>query len=286
MRKPGGIYNHIQDVDLARTSVLLPQGVYDPRWRDFSTSVDGGLAFGNIPLGKAGSLSYEAYAGYSHFDDDGGVARTLKTALPPAPIGEFNSSDSAFRTGFQLWWSTPVPGLRAGYSFTYVPDFEFEVTVNPPYGNGRMHQSLSIPVQQFSLEYLWKNWTFQAEYYLLSISQDTSAGGVKIGSSESASDSWYVGAAYRVNSWFEAGTYYSEYYADTGNRSGANMAVPADAYQRDLALSTRFDLTDWWIFKLEGHYYRGTALLQDNARNPVREKDDWWMLAAKTTFHF
>ena len=28
IRRPGGIYNHIQDVDLARTSVLLPQGVY------------------------------------------------------------------------------------------------------------------------------------------------------------------------------------------------------------------------------------------------------------------
>ena len=35
IRRPVGIYNHIQDVDLARTFVLLPQGMYDARWRDF-----------------------------------------------------------------------------------------------------------------------------------------------------------------------------------------------------------------------------------------------------------
>ena len=38
VRRPQGIYNHIQDVDLARTWVLLPQGLYDARWRDFSCS--------------------------------------------------------------------------------------------------------------------------------------------------------------------------------------------------------------------------------------------------------
>jgi hypothetical protein len=42
IRRPQGIYNDIQDVDLARTFVLLPQGVYDARYRDFYVSVDGG----------------------------------------------------------------------------------------------------------------------------------------------------------------------------------------------------------------------------------------------------
>src|ERR1019366_2121136 len=55
VRKPSGIYNDIQDVDLARTYVLLPQGIYDARWRDFTTSVDGGEVFGKIPLGQAAS---------------------------------------------------------------------------------------------------------------------------------------------------------------------------------------------------------------------------------------
>ena len=63
IRKPGGIYNHIQDVDLARTFVMLPQGVYDARFRDLSATIDGRELFGNVPLGKVGGLSYELYAG-------------------------------------------------------------------------------------------------------------------------------------------------------------------------------------------------------------------------------
>jgi len=89
-----------------------------------------------------------------------------------------------------------------------------------------------------------------------------------------------------VNKLLELGTYYSEAYANVNNRSGAGSATPSDAYQEDLALSTRFDITDWWIFKLEGHYYRDTSLLYDNKNNPVRDEDGWFMFAAKTTFSF
>ena len=57
IRKPGGIYNAIQDIDLARTYVLLPQGLYDARFRDLDATLDGGEIFGSLPLSKAGSLS-------------------------------------------------------------------------------------------------------------------------------------------------------------------------------------------------------------------------------------
>src|SRR5580698_3564605 len=77
IRKPGGIYNDIQDVDLARTYVLLPQGIYDARWREFTTSVDGGEFFGNLPLSKAGNLSYQAYAGFVNLAPDSGVANYI-----------------------------------------------------------------------------------------------------------------------------------------------------------------------------------------------------------------
>src|SRR5205085_6043474 len=50
IRRPQGIYNTVVDVDLARTSSLLPQGLYDARWRDFYASLDGGEFFGSLPL--------------------------------------------------------------------------------------------------------------------------------------------------------------------------------------------------------------------------------------------
>ena len=78
----------------------------------------------------------------------------------------------------------------------------------------------------------------------------------------------------------EVGGYYTEFYtSDT-------VPAASDAYQKDLALSFRFDPKPWWLFKVEGHYIRGTGLLDDNADNPVRNGSGWFMLMVKTTFSF
>lgn len=288
VRRPGGIYNHIQDVDLARTAIILPQGMYDPRWRDFSTSIDGGVVFGNFSLGKAGSLSYEGYAGYIHLSNQGGVARLIQNGLPPAPIGGFGGIDPALIAGAQLWWATPLEGLRVGTAGGYLFDFTQNFSVSPPFGGGAMKSVSQIPFGQASIEYQKNGWTFQAEYYTYATSGKTylAANNFQVSSSEGRPDAWYAGVSKRMNKWFEVGSYYSEYYADVGDRNGSSRAVPSDGFQKDVALSTRFDITDWWILKFEGHYIRGTGQLYNNALNPVRDDNGWWLFAAKTTFSF
>lgn len=92
--------------------------------------------------------------------------------------------------------------------------------------------------------------------------------------------SWYASAAYRFNKWFEAGGYYTENYDNLSHTDDSSM------YQKDIDLTLRFDPKDWWTFKIEGHYIRGTGLLQDNADNPVQNGNGWWMLDLKTTFSF
>lgn len=289
VRRPGGLYNHIQDVDLARTSVLLPQGMYDARWRDFSTSVDGGVAFGNLQMDKAGSLSYEAFAGMMNVSMDGGVASLLKQSLPPgANLDDIPQSPIA---GAQLWWNTPISGLRAGAMLGQVFNFGYEVTaVSPFVGVINLDTEGDIFVQQYSLEYLWKAWTFQAEYYTYNYRnhtvQQNTVLGTSVTSSKSIPDTWYVSAAYRFNKWLEVGTYYTEFYDNVHDRDGSSLATPSDAFQKDVALSFRFDPLDWWIIKLEGHYIRGTALLRDNGSNPIRNDDGWWLFGAKTTISF
>lgn len=294
VRRAGGIYNHIQDVDLARTFVLLPQGIYDARWRDFSTSLDGGTVFGNIPLGKAGSLSYEAFIGQPNISEDGGVARWIQDGTP----GRVTSFEQPLYFGGQIWYNTPVRGLRAGAMVTQMDDFGFNVFIpvgSPgPFGpiGLQSHSKGDVFTQQYSLEYLWKSWTFQAEYYTYRFSgastMTTYSGTTPIavapgGTTGVSPDAWYVSAAYRFNRWLETGVYYTEAYANRDQRNGS----PSSS-QKDLALALRFDPTDWWIFKIEGHYLSGTALLQDQANNPLpaRSNDGWFMLALKTTFSF
>ncbi len=172
IRKPGGIYNHIQDVDLARTWVLLPQGMYDARWRDFSTSVDGVSAFGNVSLSKAGNLSYEAYGGVANVSKEGGVGGIINNGMweanslnPSVPLLQLDSIEPVPAIGGQLWWNTPVNGLRLGGAFTYVFNFEYDfsgtILLPPPMppvvasGTSESH----IIVQQYSAEYIWKSLT-------------------------------------------------------------------------------------------------------------------------------
>jgi hypothetical protein len=297
VRRAGGIYNHIQDVDLARTSVLLPQGIYDARWRDFSTSIDGGVLFGNISLGNAGSLSYEAFAGISNLDkDEGGVARWITDGSPGAVVTDF---EQPLYVGGQLWWNTPVTGLRVGANIGNMFDFGFHLNtpVSPvgPFGpiQAISHSSGDVLFQLYSLEYLWNSWTFQAEYYTWkydgTLATDVYSGSVPVqptstGTQTVNPDAWYVSAAYRFNHWLEVGTYYTQYTADVGT----GQTDSPNSYQNDWALSFRFDPTDWWIIKVEGHLIEGTALLRDEANNPSasRTTDPWYMLALKTTVSF
>jgi len=59
-----------------------------------------------------------------------------------------------------------------------------------------------------------------------------------------------------------------------------------DNYQKDLAVSLRFDPKDWWIVKIEGHYIHGTGELYDSFQPTIRDDRGWFMLAMKTTFSF
>ena len=279
IRRPAGIYNHIQDVDLARTWVLLPQGVYDARWRDFSASLDGGELFGNFSLGPVGGFSYEVYIGNLTMSRNGGVANAIQNSQPYS----FDGIDDCLIVGGQLWWNTPLDGLRVGLSGGYLRNWGYSIHANPAL---QLHAVGDIPFGQVSLEYAWRSWTFQAEYYThdlnghnynnLGFPADSFTGRL-----HDHPDSWYVSAAYRFNKWFEAGAYYTEHYNDVDHRNNT-----PDSNQKDTALTLRFDPKDWWLIKIEGHYLNGTGLLNDNASNPVRQNNGWFMLALKTTFSF
>ena len=275
IRRPQGIYNDIQDVDLGRTFVLLPQGVYDARWRDFYVSLDGGELFGTLPLKAAGSLEYDLYGGLVRPSLDGGVANDLRNGLPPSThLDEINSP---LTIGGQFWWNTPIDGLRLGAGGGFVSGFEDTLTTETPIGPIHTNTQLDSLGLQYSAEYLWKQWTFQTEYLL--VDSHSRPAGVP----EATTFGWYASAEYRFNKWLEAGTYYTEYY---NNTNGAGLLAPSDTEQKDAAIALRFDLTQRWIFKVEGHYIRGTGLLEDNESNPIRSDNGWWMIAVKTTISF
>jgi site-specific DNA-methyltransferase (adenine-specific) len=105
-------------------------------------------------------------------------------------------------------------------------------------------------------------------------------------------ESYYLMASYRFVDWFTLGGYYSIYYPNMDDRDGDTTTVnnvPVDhrAWEKDLALTLRFDINEYWIFKVEGHAVDGTAnvLITDNNGNDFSESQ-WYYGAAKLTFNF
>jgi hypothetical protein len=276
IRRPEGIFNEIQDVDMAYTWVVVPQGVCNSRWRDMYLSVDGGEFFGTIPMRKAGSMSYELYYGIQRPQLDGGFAIQKENLPPNLGLTWINSPQLG---GGQLWWNAPWNGLKLGAALNVDQDLTFLNVI------GRRSQGSPL-TQRYSLEYLWKSWTFQGEYFTSRVMYDNSGGGKPDSTKLIDPDGWFVSAAHRFNKWFEAGAYYTEYYPDKDDRSGAALPVHSDGYQKDAALALRFDATSWWTFKIEGHHINGTGQLFDNVDNPVRGANGWWMLGVKTTMSF
>ena len=69
-----------------------------------------------------------------------------------------------------------------------------------------------------------------------------------------------------------------------GERSEKVGQPAAKAWRKDIVISTRFDISDYWTFKLEGHYMNGlegvTIGLSDDP------SEDWFLFAAKISFTF
>jgi hypothetical protein len=100
-------------------------------------------------------------------------------------------------------------------------------------------------------------------------------------------EGYYFLASYRINDWFEVGTYYNVLYSDKDDRDGdrykAAGQAAAKAWSKDFALTTRFDINDNMILKLEGHLMDGLYGVEYDKADP---DDTWYMLAAKVTFSF
>ena len=81
----------------------------------------------------------------------------------------------------------------------------------------------------------------------------------------------------------EVGAYYSN-YQDNAERDPES---PDFMYwQKDMALSLRFDLNLHWVFKVEAHQVDGIGLLTQTASFSGDLDKDWSYYAAKASFVF
>ncbi|MBA3685401.1 MAG: hypothetical protein H0W72_09190 [Planctomycetes bacterium] len=297
VKQPFGLYNESRDIDLARTSVLLPQSVYTEGFRDAAASFIGIDFYGRLPGGPVGSVDYQLYGGGNSFEDNNSIAQAFEepVATPPGVTRSvvIDKTRVKYLYGGQIIWNTPLDGLRLGGSLTAVSvHLDGTVTLIIPSGPPPSPPTNIITPTTFALpnlfvgiasaEYTWRDLVLAAEYSRTDgdiIVDGTPVAGIN-------SSGWYVSAAYRFNPWFELGAAYSVY---ASHREDWSYTDPR-SYQEDATLSARFDINPHWIFKLEAHGMRGAALVDrsDNTNDNGSESFDehWLFFAAKTTVSF
>ncbi len=296
IKMPFGLYNEFVDIDSARTPILLPQSVYPITSRDFQLAQTGFALYGahNLP---AGGFDYQLFGGALF------VAES--TFLDTGAQLELVEVDTRYVAGGQLFWRTPVTGLRIGASALHT-NLALHLRTDqlttaalimaglvPMDFDGSFEYGVrDVTFAVGSIEYALDDWLFSAEYSRW-LSEVYSTIPMVIPSLEQDEERFYGMVSRRFTPWLELGTYYSIHFLDVDDRDGnaprnsMRFRESHRAYIKDLALSTRFDINDYWLWKLEAHYMDGTAgLADDDLEDPDNLAEHWGFFLIKTTVSF
>jgi hypothetical protein len=256
-----GLYNQSRDVDAARAGVFLPLSVYNEVNRHVQESVKGIELYGTLP----GDVEYQIQYG------------TLNAEYKERLISAFQTdrvevANDAYT--LHLNWNTPIDGLRV--IGTIFDNFSFSVTRTVD--SADVTSKIGYTQRLAGIEYSHGNVTCAAEYtereFKMSPSGYTGVG-------------YYGLLSYRVTDWMELQTAYAVTYRDKDDKEGDSYAQSeqprALAWSKDLSISTRFDLNEYWIVKLEGHWMNGLYGVSNYGDDP---SEDGFLGAVKVTFSF
>jgi len=300
IKAPHGLYNETRDIDMLRTNIFLPQGVYTELNRDTMIAINGIGVYGIVPAGSVGSLSYYLLAGTMDVsgDDDNGAVRQANSSRIYEVSEDFDFEEVYIAA---LEWQTPINGLRLKWTYR-TTDFTIhsEVTKEGEANTGGLLPEgtalTNAPADRhanyvYSIEYTWNDLLLAAEYQ--QVRSELIVDGPAFSFTQWLKNrGYYVSAAYRLNEWVEVGAYWSKYYDNSDDKNGkkgssgpfARYTYDYQAWLEDYALSLRFDINEYWVAKIEGHLMNGAALCLDIDNDDYEE--DWYMFAAKLSFSF
>jgi hypothetical protein len=276
MKMPHGLYNENRDQDMLRTFVFLPQSVYPEIERDYYTRLWGGEIYGNIFLNRFGTVLYRGLIGaYNPDTDNSGVTLLLER------YGKAEKFDYGIRYSAGIQWDTPLRGLRFGATGYTMNDLTSDMITT---AGRRMTMYAKRWATVYSLEYTFENFKAASGYCL----QNTKA--ILVSENSYDAEGYYLSAAYRFTDWLEIGSYYSIYYPNKDDKDGNIFLQRGDkdfqAWQKDFAVTTRFDINSYWLLKLEAHAIDGAASSLLKADNTDGFDRRYFLFAAKVTFSF
>jgi len=214
--------------------------------------------YGSIAMGGVGSMDYQFLMGTQNIDgDDSGIAKDIENDVRyTAPELDIDNIDVSDMYVGMLQWRSPW-GVRVGGTLNYL---SFDATGSNGAGVVALLDATNIRNYTASIEYTWEDLIIAAEYWNLEFDQEFYSGGALAAAGTVEKEGWYVSASYRVNEWLEVGSYYSAFYPDDTDHTGSDILGANnkhEAYSKDWAISARFDINEYWTFKMEGHRING-----------------------------
>lgn len=288
-----GLYNDVREIDMLRTSVLLPQSVYVEVYRDSMSAIKGVDFYGSYPVKYLGRFGYELQYGVLPFSEGDGVSQAIENANAAYKL-QVDNIDSDYAYAYGLTWDTPLDGLRFRYSGFEVNGLAASGGANVPLPNGTVVNSFNLDynlVRFFvgSGEYTLGDFTLASEYMEMDLRATNKLGPIT-SFRNTPYQGWYVAGSYRFNDVFTLGLSYSEFYNDSNDKDGdKQVAAGKKDYQtwlKTYTVSTRFNINDFWLLKLEASYNDGFGGVQPVYNAPVDLEPYWWLFAAKATVSF
>lgn len=318
-KMPYGLYSQGRDVDMLRTSIFLPQSIYNEPQRELVSALEGLTLYGSFDLSSAGSLDYEMQLGTistnskspfindEYSEDLDTAKRQAVESLTGTPgftgieiiPGDLNVSIN-YIFAFQLIYNTPLEGLRFGVSLAefdadYSGDFTMIVNfANPSDPSGTLQISsvskefleIDVVIRNgiISTEYTRDNLTLSAEallqaWWLDGKKDDTETRG-----------GFYLSGSYAFTDWFTLGVYYDVFYERLKDRDGDYFVSTGnndfEAWQNEFVISGRFDINEHWVVKAELHFVNGTANVNFLDNQNVSLEEDWILFTLKSTVSF
>ncbi|MBN2372492.1 hypothetical protein JXL19_01720 [bacterium] len=298
-----GLYNETREMDMLRTSVMLPQSIYPELWRNAFSTIKGVASYGYVPLSFMGNLAYNFQIGAMDFKQDSGYRRFFGIQIHD--FLDISEIDADYAWVGSLAWNMPIPGLK--FKMTYH-------NIEGQKGHGDIWRTfedpnrITFPVDlEFkerdgyiaSIEYTLKNLILVAEYmqedfpFVMTFqpwppqgSTPSPQGWTPIPPTRE-SEGWYVSGSYRFTRWLEMGLSYSEYYPNADNKHGYGKWPGYEflSWLKTTTLSTSFDINDYWVLKLETSYNDGAGGI-NMMDNPEGLNRYWCLFASKITFSF
>lgn len=284
VKYPKGLHGEALDVDAARPFIFLPTALYSPVLRDFAASFDGAMAYGSINAGRS-TIDYKFFYGDIPISAEKGVAEFYNGASLYTSSGASSLGMDRVKGG-QVFWNTPVRGLKLGHSYSCYSN----LATDGPFGAAPA-LNLHTNIERFywstlSGEYGWGDWTFATEWQRTGGTFVIAAKPVLAPSTSLIGwDAWYVSAARRLGQKFEVGAYYSRLFS---RFSSTPRSMPAN-HRDDRVVSLRYDVNEHLLLKVEAQFVEGNLQVFNTSRlpNPAATRaTHTTVLAVKTTFTF